>query len=201
LITQDVAIADEGVALFTDQYKEKPRLEALARSYLDPCQELENVLWDVLTSRLIDNAIGKQLDTLGKLVGQPRLGYDDTTYRLYILARAKVNRSRGRVADIMAVVTLLLGSFTYSVMELYPASFVVETDGPVDAGIVARAKAIADLIAKARSAGIGSSFHYTDEAFVGTLTFASGDTFNDGVSAHGLSDDAGTSGGTWIGAF
>jgi hypothetical protein len=201
VITQNTTVADDGVALLIGQYKNKPRLEALLRSYLAPFQELENVIWDVLTGRLIDNAVGKQLDVLGKIAGQPRLGYDDSTYRLYISAKALVNRSRGRCGDILGIVTLLLGSFTYSFLDLYPGSFVIETDGPVDAGTVSRAKAIADLIARARTAGVGSSFHYTDEAFAGTFEFSATDNMNDIDAPHGWADDAGTTGGTFLGAF
>jgi hypothetical protein len=200
MIEQRETVSDDGVGLFIDQYKDKPRLEALARSFLDSCQELEDVIWSVLLARIIDNAIGKNLDTLGKLVGQPRLGYDDVTYRIFINARALVNRSRGRAQDIIAVAALLLGVYTFSYTDLYPASFVVEADGPVSAGIVAHASAIATLISKARSAGVGSSFHYTDEASAGLLLFSATDSM-DIDSPHGLADDTGTTGGTLIGVF
>lgn len=201
MIEHEETVADEGVGLFTDEWQEKPRLEALLRSYLNRLQELEDTTWNVLESRLIDNAVNSQLDTLGKLVGQPRLGLDDTTYRTYVKARALVNRSKGRGEDIIALCTTLLGAFTTTLTEMYPASFIIETNVPLSPALVAQALEISRLIASGRAAGVGSSFHFTDEAFAGLFLFSATDT-QDVDAPHGLSGaiSPGT-GGTLIGAF
>jgi hypothetical protein len=99
--------AEQGAELLLDQFKGRPRILALLLSYLDPVQELEDAIWDVLTRRLIQNAEGEQLDFLGNLVGQPRLALEDAEYRIYLIARIRINRSHGHADDVIEVLTLV----------------------------------------------------------------------------------------------
>lgn len=202
MIEHETTVADEGVALFTDEWQEKPRLEALLRSYLNRLQELEDTTWAVLESRLIDNAVDSQLDVLGKLVGQRRMGLDDDTYRLFIKARALVNRSKGRGPDIIGLCTLLFGEFNTLLVEMYPASFVIETAAasPLTPALAGQVRQIARLIAAARAAGVGSSIHYTEEDEAGLFEFSNSGT-QVADTPHGFSGVvAPTVGGTFIGA-
>lgn len=196
-------IADEGVALFIDQFKEKPRLEAWTRSFLDRCQDIENVLWDVIELRQLDNdvdltrrAFGAQLDTLGRLVGQPRISADDEIFRLFIRVRVRVNRSKGQSTDIIAVVRLATSDQDCQVRDMYPASIVVETIGPI--GI--DPASLAQIIADTRGAAIGSSLHFTSSPDDETFAFAEFDIAQTDT-ARGLSNDTGTTGGKLIGAL
>lgn len=46
---------------------------------------------------------GVQLDRIGLLLNQPRAGSDDPTYRLYLRAKIRIDKSDGSVNDLIAV--------------------------------------------------------------------------------------------------
>lgn len=71
-------------------------------------QTLEDVFWSVYVNQRLDNAFGVVLDTIGKLVGQPRNGLEDDDYRRYIRARISTNKSRGTIEDVIKVARLIL---------------------------------------------------------------------------------------------
>ena len=59
-------------------------------------QDLETTFCDLLEKRLgIYEASGFQLDQIGTIVGQERLGFDDDFYRILLLARIGANISNG----------------------------------------------------------------------------------------------------------
>lgn len=114
----------EAVTRPLEQYQNRPRLLALLLSFVRRCQEIENAAWDVILKRMIDNAQNAQLDTIGKLVGQIRNGQDDATYRVYITARIRINRSHGHPDDVIQVLQLI-ESTAFQYTEYSPASAVV----------------------------------------------------------------------------
>lgn len=71
-------------------------------------QSFETAAQQVLTQRTIDTAVGQQLDEIGFLVGEPRSGLDDDTYRRRVRARISVHRSNGLVSDIIKVTALIV---------------------------------------------------------------------------------------------
>ncbi len=80
----------------------------LIRALVEPVQDVENVLQQLYTERYVDTAVGDQLDILGALVGQLRLGLEDEPYRRVIRARISVNRSKGTIADVINVASLII---------------------------------------------------------------------------------------------
>lgn len=71
-------------------------------------QDLESALQQVLRQRTLENAIGAQLDAIGAIVGQPRDGLDDNTYRRYCRATVAAHRSNGTVEDIIRVANFVI---------------------------------------------------------------------------------------------
>ncbi len=55
-----------------EQWQGKPVTKGLVESWLKSFQEVEDVFFQLLTERNIDNGVGAQLDVIGYLVGQPR---------------------------------------------------------------------------------------------------------------------------------
>lgn len=104
---RDIDHVGQGLALFINQYRNKPRFAAWASAYLKQCQQLEDAIYDVLIKRLIENAVGVQCDAIGRIVGEYRRGLDDATYKIFIAARVRINRSRGNVDDVLAVLALV----------------------------------------------------------------------------------------------
>ena len=72
-------------------------------------QALEDAWQTILTILDIDGSSGLQLDTIGKIAGQPRGGVDDPSYRLYLKARILANRSTGTPEDLFSLYTAMLG--------------------------------------------------------------------------------------------
>lgn len=129
-------IDDQAVDLLIQQYKDKPVIEAIVRSYARRCQELEHAAWDVINSRLLGEvyvlfprnnprtceeiadtstaeegiikltATGVRLDLVGKIVGEARLGRSDADYEVGIKIRIAINRSNGRSDDLIEICAL-----------------------------------------------------------------------------------------------
>lgn len=74
----------------------------------DEGQTIEDALQQMYTGYWIDEAVGEQLNVLGRTVGQLRGGMDDDDYRRMIRARISVNRSKGTIADILTVAQLVV---------------------------------------------------------------------------------------------
>ncbi len=99
--------ATRALARLVQCFKDKPKLAALAGVYLAQIQELEDVFWDIFTKRVL-LAEGVQLDVLGRIVGELRLGASDADYLPRILAKIRANRSGGTVEDLYAVIRAAL---------------------------------------------------------------------------------------------
>ena len=179
------------------QYRDLPRYQAVVRSYSEQIQEIENVQWDVMMSYLLDNATGDRLDTIGKIVGQARKGANDDQYKLYILARIRVNRSNGLPSDIVGLMILLLQGTVHRYVPMWPMTFFIEALGldvvTIDPDVVA------ELFDEVAAGGVRTFFHFSESGEDDILTFSTDDDFQHDVSK-GFADDAGTTGGVWIGA-
>lgn len=105
----------DGLARLPQQWKNKPNVLALVTIFLQRYNDLEAVFQALLWQRTITNAVGAQLDTIGKIVGQPRNGLDDATYRRYIYARVTTNRSSGVIEDLITVAKLVLNDSTVTI--------------------------------------------------------------------------------------
>lgn len=189
---------EAGLDLLLEQYKGKPRIAALITSELEQIQKLEDAIWEVILGRLIDTAVGVQLDALGKIVGQKRQGAGDEVFRARIRARIWANRSLGHPDDIIKVVQLATGlpddEWTYT--ENYPAGFIIEIFGAIDASIV---PVVAELVRVAKPPGVGFSVLFS--GVPEGETFAFSDTDDIMIDAdRGFADDdpLEAPGGRWI---
>jgi hypothetical protein len=157
--TQQDDIVNRGVALFTEMYKDKEDLVALCTSFLNRLQEVEDAAWEVILGYLVDDAIGVQLDTLGVIVGQPRLSEDDDTYRISVKARIRINTSQGQAEDLLELMRLMLPNVSYTYHEVYPAQVVIELDS--DTSTVDN-NLIASLLFECRAGGVGFRLWYSE---------------------------------------
>lgn len=192
-ITDHVA---RGAETMISQYHDKANINSVLASYTAMCQDAENMLWDVLLSHLLDNATGGRLDTVGKIVGQPRKGTNDTQYRLYIQARIRVNRSNGKVEDLVGLIALLLSDYTTHYVPKFPASAIIEVlqlDESEHSPDV-----LAELFCDAIAGGVACSLHWSAEG-TNEFQFAPG-SVEVSDADHGFENVAGTNGGQWLGA-
>ena len=131
VLTHETAHTGLALAKLLSQYKRKPRIAALVSAFTDQCQELEDVLWDLLTKRTIDGSEGIQLDNIGKIVGQPRLGLDDEDYRIFLRVRIRLNFSNGTPEDMLAIAGLL--GLNVELDEQYPAAVAIKVNQDLEA--------------------------------------------------------------------
>ncbi len=126
---------DQAVDLLLEQYKNKPRLEALLRAYVSEVQAFEDAAWDVLILRLIDNASAEQLNVIGRIVGESRGNHIDALYRLFIAVRIRINRSQGHASDVLEVLFMLTEGSPAEARrfyEVWPANMLIEFTYPLD---------------------------------------------------------------------
>lgn len=160
---------EQAYGLLLDQYAEKPRIAALLASYTQEVQELEDAIWGVRIGRFLDNAEGAQLDVIGKLVDEPRNDRPDNIYKVLIAGKIRVNWSHGHPDDVIAVVRLVQGTEnTHRYVDAFPASLEIVFQNDfveTDRGFVAPEleQVIADLVQRARPAGVHSAVLAVDE--------------------------------------
>jgi len=158
-ITDHVARA---VGSLIEQYRDKPRVIGLLSAFVKQVQGIEDGIWGIFAARQISTAVGQQLDVLGRVVGEPRNGRTDVSYRTAIQARVLLNLSSGTVEEIYAIFTLLLAVNNLSprmqVAEFYPKAFVLRllTAAVPDAVAVD----LADILMRAKDAGAKAFLEY-----------------------------------------
>lgn len=140
----------------------KPFVAAVLAALTRELQSLEDTFWEILESRTLENADLTRLKVLGKIVGQPRLGFGTEAYRTLIEARALANVSRGRASDLLAVLTLLLGEGDFVLLAVGNATLYITALEPVDAEGVAM---VAQILPDTRAAGVGLQFLFSSEPF------------------------------------
>lgn len=143
----------EAVALLTDAHRNQVNTPAILRAMCKRYDRLEAFYWEVIDKRLLDDAVGEQLDFLGDLVGEARNGRVDTRFRAAIRLRIHVNQSKGRVSDIIRF-AVLTGAAEIQYSEGGTASFTLRLygiDAPLD---------IAALLKRARPAGVQASLEW-----------------------------------------
>jgi hypothetical protein len=146
------------------QFRGKPKLEGLISPWLEQVQELEDVFYDLLILRWLPNATGRQLDILGRIVGQIRGGRTDSVYRLWIAARSLVNRSSGLTEQIYGIVRKLVGAdIDIFLSEEPPAGFTMRIEDAIDANDGAE---IAKILRLAKAAGVRANLEWFSDANV-----------------------------------
>ena len=127
-VPQPYDVVETGADMLIDFWKDKPVVQGLLKSKLREVQKLEGLTFQVLNERNVNDAIGAQLDVVGSIVGENRLGRLDAPYRQAILTRIALNRSDGTPPVILDLLNILSGSPVPNIFEHYPASFIAYVD-------------------------------------------------------------------------
>lgn len=166
-VTQITDHTTRALARFAFQYRNKPLLSSLVTVFATQIQELETALFGVLLGYRIDQAVGEQLDVIGRVIGQARESATDAEYRLRLAARIRANLSTGSAEDIYTVFGILLPTHTLELTPRYPASFVLDVIEAIDASLVALYSA---FLRDTRAGGIGGQGIYALSAPAVMLT-------------------------------
>ncbi len=138
----------------------KPNIAYGLLALIRELQALEDDIWTFLELRTLEHADLPRLVVLGKIVGQPRHGFDTEAFRTMIQARALANVSRGRASDILGVLEVVFGPGGYALTEMGNAVLYVTALGSVDAQGLAMAT---EILPDVRSAGVGMQFLFSTD--------------------------------------
>lgn len=155
---------DQAIARLLTQYAEAQNIQNLISVYTTQIQELENIIYDMFLNRMIDTAVGQQLDNLGEIVGQPRLGFDDETYRVLLKFRIGVNVSQGTIEEVIQLFTLISGASEVHVIDEGGGSISIQYNEPLPAELE---EFIFDNMDQVVAAGvrIDTFVEYSDDSF------------------------------------
>lgn len=117
-------------------------METLASIYAGQVQEIEDAAQQVLVDVVnLDDAVGAQLDVIGRLVGREREGLDDATYRRRLRTQILINKSSGTGPELIEITAQFLDPatvFEYREDDQYPAAFEIEVTDELDSGLGAQ---------------------------------------------------------------
>lgn len=125
---QNLEHAEQAVGHLIEFFRRGPRNQLLVAAVMEQVQELEDQLWALANAFDLDDAVGDQLDILGRLNGEPRGNRTDDEYRAAIRVRILVNRSDGQVEQLIDILDAIDPTCTVHVAEGYPASLSISVD-------------------------------------------------------------------------
>ncbi len=106
-LTEITDVSDQGILRLIPEYLDTPRWQAWIRSTLDQAQGIETALYDIWAEALsIDDGDTDQLDLIGRIVREDRNGRSNDDYRRALRVRVLVNRSQGRIEDLIGIANL-----------------------------------------------------------------------------------------------
>ena len=113
------------VGLLVEQFRrERPFIAGLIAAVAVSCQEVEDVLFDLLRFRSVGGATGTQLDEIGKIVGLTRTGEDDD-YRNDIYFQIFINRSNGTPETLISCLETVTAAVKIELVEAFPARVIM----------------------------------------------------------------------------
>lgn len=112
------------VGLLIEQFRrERPFITGFVSSVAQSCQEIEDVLFDLLRFRSVGASFGKQLDLIGAIVGLGRTGNDDQ-YRDDIYFQVFINNSNGEPETLISCMQTVTGGHI-ELVEAFPARVII----------------------------------------------------------------------------
>lgn len=178
---------EEARRLLITQFRGKPVIEGFLDTHVRRLQDIENYIWEMIDARILSTATNAQLDCFGVLVGEARRDRTDVDYRTAISLRILVNRSKGRIKDVLEVAMLAANPLAAPrVTEYRYLGFEVEIYEQLGE------RYIAELISDARAASSYGVLVASDLTWEELLVFdddvtpiAGVETFSDYVSGTG----------------
>lgn len=185
--------AGRALATLLSQWQDKPKVVALLGTFTSLVQTLDDTAFALLTARMLPVAEGAQLDQLGKIVGQLRLGLSDDDYRRLIGARILANRAGGKADTITRVIAGVVGVAVRYHGPIYGTSLYAttapqaeyrltwDTDDTTSADLEVQVRLLLDAISPA-----GVAWEAVEAKATGAFRFSggAGEGFGEGVLAH-----------------
>ena len=166
-VTEITNHVQQALDRLVQQYKEKPKLNAVLTAFIEQLQELETVGKDLNEDRSIFTAAGTNLDNLGTIIGLDRLpGESDTVYRAKLQAQISQNIAQGQPEVVIDTYRLLVENTFVLYQGMYPGG--VALASPVDFATQDEVDATIAVIESVLPAGVRVEYFGVfdpDEAF------------------------------------
>ena len=128
-------------------------LKALATALAgNQVQDIEDAMRDFLYGLSIDDSEGDQLDHIGEIVGEERLGKTDALYRIAIKIKIGENTSEGTLEKVITIWRLLAPGDDVIITEDPPAK--IDISSPTFSGTVAELVYIKERLQNVLSGGV-----------------------------------------------
>lgn len=112
------------------RFQSSKNITDLMFSLLQEVSVLEDTFTQLYNERNLQDAVGVQLDQIGKLIGEDRQGRDDEEYRKYLYIRTFVNNSNGTISDLEQVILKTEDASFIQIFSHYPASIYIYIKTP-----------------------------------------------------------------------
>ena len=123
----DHSLSAKEVAL--EQFKNSSSLNNIISIISKQLDILEDELWNLIDKRSIETATGEQLDEIGIIVGESRLGRTDSEYRAAIQTRITINNAGGDRNTIIFIAKQLTGATKITLIESFPGKLFLFFEG------------------------------------------------------------------------
>lgn len=107
-------------------FSEAENIIKLLKVFVEEVQEVENVGYDLWFESLLSTSEGAQLDQWGVIVGQSRLGFNDSDYRKAILTRILINLGEGEAMRLVRIISTLVDDAPVWYRQMDKAAYQVE---------------------------------------------------------------------------
>lgn len=101
----NLALEAQGLLLY--QFKNSPKLKGLLNNLIKPLDDVLEEINQLYNGRYIDKAYGERLETIGRIVNQPRKNMDDEAYKAWLKVRIRLNIGHGRAEDVLGILNIL----------------------------------------------------------------------------------------------
>ena len=118
------------INLILTQYKDSEKLKGIIEAGLSNANDIEVALFEIQDNMYLSSAAGAQLDFIGSVFNESRLGRDDTEYRLAIQQKAGQYAS-GEPENIMDYIKAAFGATFAEYSPQYPGKYNIRTDVPL----------------------------------------------------------------------
>lgn len=156
-----------------DEFNEPPYLPQwlcvgetleLARYDDEMRKDIETQLRLMVEQYDLDHIEGQQLDRIGKILSEPRLGNDDALYRIYLKLRILLNTTNGTINDVIKVIKFFYTSEIVNIKQNYPAGISILHDG--EAPAVDFNRIMAAVIPAGVAYDTKELFHFVEHVFM-----------------------------------
>jgi hypothetical protein len=184
--------AELAIGRVAEEYKQSTGLLGIIEAWADQTQEADDAIWQLATERYLYSdadigdvtvnyeATGRQLDVLGRLLGESRGSMTDAQYRLLLKAKVRLIKSSGTTENLLSIFHALLPDATPECVTRPPSYVSVRIDDPITAD---EAYIGSRLLREGRGGGVYGSFRWQQSETALLFKFDSGPGFDQGVLA------------------